>query len=229
MGRVDEYRKDRIGLKFMHPKYGEYKIVTYVNANCVDVKFKDTGSTHRTTYHNSLRGEVMDCMQPTVCGVGIKGSLKTREYGLRVKSYTVWVGMISRCYNEGRHKTHPTYIGCSVCDEWLYYPNFKVWFDDNYIEGYELDKDIKVKGNKIYSPETCMFVSKAENLKQAQAHTYKIYRSLLLNPEGVEVEVSNQRQFCRDTGLHRGCVGRLISGKQKHHKGWKFIRRLDDN
>lgn len=74
------------------------------------------------------------------------------------KSYTVWYSMIRRCYSDVYHKGHPTYIGCTVCDEWLLFSNFKKWFDENYIEGYALDKDILIKGNKVYSPETCCFV-----------------------------------------------------------------------
>jgi hypothetical protein len=45
-----------------------------------------------------------------------------------------------------------------VCDEWKTHSGFKQWFDENYIEGYSLDKDILVKGNKLYSPDTCCFV-----------------------------------------------------------------------
>lgn len=76
----------------------------------------------------------------------------------RVKSYRVWKEMLGRCYSEKRKLKNPTYRGCSVCDEWLVYSNFKQWFDENYIEGYELDKDILVKGNKIYSPYKCRFI-----------------------------------------------------------------------
>lgn len=74
------------------------------------------------------------------------------------KAYQTWVAMLTRCYSERYHKVCPTYIGCSICDEWLRFSNFKMWFDENYVEGYALDKDILVKGNKVYSPDTCCFV-----------------------------------------------------------------------
>ena len=81
------------------------------------------------------------------------------------KSYSVWSGMLNRCYN----KKHPNkaYIGCSVCEEWYNYTNFEKWFDENYYtidgEEIELDKDILIRGNKIYSPDTCIFVPKRIN------------------------------------------------------------------
>ena len=69
--------------------------------------------------------------------------------------------MLQRCYSDEYQKKEPTYKGCSVCDEWLTLSNFKRWMDDpanGYQEGYHLDKDILVKGNKVYSPETSCFV-----------------------------------------------------------------------
>lgn len=74
------------------------------------------------------------------------------------KCYTLWKDMLGRCYNPNMLKRYPTYIGCSVCDEWLLFSNFKKWFDKNHVEGYDLDKDILIKGNKVYSPQTCCFV-----------------------------------------------------------------------
>lgn len=72
--------------------------------------------------------------------------------------YKTWTSMIRRCYSDKYHKLKPTYKGCQVCDEWKYYSNFEKWFYDNYKDGFVLDKDILVKGNKIYSPDTCCFV-----------------------------------------------------------------------
>ena len=70
--------------------------------------------------------------------------------------------MLERCYDPYRLNKYPTYIDCYVCDEWLCFQNFAEWFYQNYYEieneRMHLDKDILVKGNKIYSPETCVFV-----------------------------------------------------------------------
>lgn len=81
------------------------------------------------------------------------------------RSYAYWHSMLNRCYSEYGLKNNPAYKrkGCSVCEEWLLFSNFKRWFDENYREGYDLDKDILVKGNTIYSPETCCFVPKSIN------------------------------------------------------------------
>lgn len=72
--------------------------------------------------------------------------------------YSAWHSMIRRCYSVYHQRLNPSYEGCSVCEEWKRLSNFKLWFDENYIEGGHLDKDILVQGNKVYSPETCCFV-----------------------------------------------------------------------
>lgn len=76
----------------------------------------------------------------------------------RCKAYAVWNNILSRCYNPKTLSKHPSYIGVSVCTEWLLFSNFKTWFDSNYIEGWELDKDIMSGYAKIYSPDTCCFI-----------------------------------------------------------------------
>jgi len=83
--------------------------------------------------------------------------------GKVLRSYTSWLDMIKRCYSVSFKGKNPTYIDCTVCDEWLHYSEFIAWFDKNYISGYQLDKDILVNGNKIYSPETCVFIPKKIN------------------------------------------------------------------
>lgn len=87
-------------------------------------------------------------------GVGINDLL----YAENDRAYNYWNSMLRRCYSEYSLRLNPAYKGCSVCPEWHYLSNFKKWFDENYIEGYALDKDILVKGNKVYSPDTCCFV-----------------------------------------------------------------------
>lgn len=79
-------------------------------------------------------------------------------------SHKKWMSIINRCHNKHSLKRHPTYEGCGLCEEWKTYSNFAKWFDENYVEGYELEKDILVKGNKIYGPDTCCFVPRRINI-----------------------------------------------------------------
>lgn len=97
------------------------------------------------------------CMEPVMCGIGYRGSANV---DCTSESYLKWHDMIHRCYNAKFHKRQPQYKGCTVCEEWLNYSNFKVWYDQNKIAGMslDLDKDILFKGNKVYSPETVAFV-----------------------------------------------------------------------
>ena len=97
-------------------------------------------------------------------GIYTKGKYTSRYKGKHTKEYNIWVAMISRCYNSKIHKKHPSYKDCSVCDDWLIFQNFAEWFNNNYIENYQLDKDILIQGNKIYSPTTCCFVPQEINL-----------------------------------------------------------------
>lgn len=82
---------------------------------------------------------------------------------LTCHAYVKWVAMLKRCYSSKYQEEHQTYIGCSVCNDWLSFSVFEKWFDENNIEEWALDKDIKTKGNKIYSPETCLFVPHSVN------------------------------------------------------------------
>ena len=95
------------------------------------------------------------------------GNTTTTIKGKDKKSYQCWSNMLKRCYNKNVHNKQPTYKDCSVCNEWLCYANFEKWYDENYyeIEGErtELDKDILFKGNKVYSPITCIFVPQRIN------------------------------------------------------------------
>lgn len=98
-----------------------------------------------------------ECLEPIMCGIGYRGILYENS---QIESYLRWHDMMNRCYNEKFHERQPQYKGCTVCEEWLNYSNFKVWYDQNIIIGMQLDldKDILFKGNKEYSPATVAFV-----------------------------------------------------------------------
>lgn len=79
------------------------------------------------------------------------------------KIYASWRNMLKRCYSEDYHKQRPTYKDCKVCDQWLIFSNFRDWMLSQDWQGKQLDKDIITPGNKIYSPNDCMFVTQAIN------------------------------------------------------------------
>ena len=101
----------------------------------------------------------MNYDKKTVFGVGIYDA-KNESMSRAAKE---WRYMLQRCYYEKNNRCD-NYKDCSVCDEWHRYSVFKEWFDENYIEGWCLDKDILIKGNKVYSPETCCFVPNEINV-----------------------------------------------------------------
>ena len=94
--------------------------------------------------------------------------------------YRTWFNMIQRCYSTSFHKKWPTYAECSVTNEWLHFLTFKIWMEKQDWKGKHLDKDIMIPGNKIYSPDTCVFVSPRINtlLVDCKASTGK-------HPKGV--------------------------------------------
>lgn len=94
------------------------------------------------------------------------GSFLDISYNENKQAYYHWRAIIFRCFDDNYREKHQTYKQCSICNEWLYFSNFKRWFEDHtngYQEGYHLDKDILVKGNKLYSPTTCCFVPQELN------------------------------------------------------------------
>lgn len=103
-----------------------------------------------------------------VQGVGINdydGAVSWVENGKQItcKIYYTWSGILSRC-NPNNHKTiSKSYAGVTVCNEWLSFSEFRQWMSRQDYYGKYLDKDILSCGKKVYSPETCVFVSMETN------------------------------------------------------------------
>ena len=96
--------------------------------------------------------------------------------------------MLTRCYSPLWHKQYPTYIGCSVCPEWRYFSKFRLWMSTQKWEGMALDKDILVKGNQVYGPDTCCFIPSAINSLFGSGKKKKN----LHIPEGLRLTVSGK-------------------------------------
>lgn len=187
------------------------------NSRDATIRFISTGTKKKVRYQAAISGNVKDDYLPSVHGVGFMGAgqHKASINYKRTKKYAVWQKMIERCYCPKTQERQPTYKGCTVCLEWHNFQVFAEWFDSNYIEGYQLDKDISVSGNKEYSPLNCTFVSQAENVIAATAKTYT-----MKSPSGDVVVIYNMREFCKSNSLTMSSMSRVFSGERSHHKGW---------
>ena len=138
-------------------------IIEFKNTRNIIVYFPEYKWKTKTTYANFTRGNIHCPYEPRIRGKGFMGEGEYGSRGNDVRCYDTWNKMLERCYSEEFHDKHPTYTGCTVCDDWLNYQNFAAWYYDNFYDCFNgdrmcLDKDILYKNNKIYSPETCIFV-----------------------------------------------------------------------
>jgi len=149
--------KSKVGEIFIFESGHSMEIIEYFGAKNTTVKFDDGMFSENVTYDNFINGRVKNNNYPLVYGIGCFGYGKYSRKTHKV-FYDTWKGMIARCYNETELKRRPTYRGCTVSSYFLNFQNFAKWCEEKYINGFRIDKDILVKGNKIYSPETCCFV-----------------------------------------------------------------------
>lgn len=237
------------GSKWMSNNCGEFTVVGKINRYCLDNGRKkypyylcqfDDGTmveVHSIAIHN---GNVKNPNFPSVFGVGYigdgewKSCLTIDGKSKLTREYITWSGMIERCYDKsGYQQKFPTYKECVVDERWHSFQNFcnDICLLENYHQwknndGWELDKDIKVKGNKLYSKDTCIFVLRRDNTIEMIQRTIKDKLTGLtyigISPSGEVYEFENQIGFAREFELSQNGVNNCINNKQKIHKGWTF-------
>ena len=160
--------KDCVGKVFKSLKSGDFKVVKYNDAHNVEIRFLKTGYETLVQLGHIKSGSVKDPCVPSVYGVGVLGNKHPITIdGVLTKEYELWQSMLQRCYSDTCKKKNPTYESCEVSDNFKSYGYFYEWchkqigFDN---EGWQLDKDLLVKGNKVYSENTCVFIPKEINL-----------------------------------------------------------------
>lgn len=79
-------------------------------------------------------------------------------------AYIDWKSVIERGFSYERKLKQPTYKDVTVCPEWLIFSNFRNWWVENNVRGWQLDKDIINKGNLVYGPDSCIYVPRHINL-----------------------------------------------------------------
>lgn len=109
--------------------------------------------------------------------------------------------MNKRCLIGGaEHKKRPSYIGCYTSENFKDFQFFVYWARAQigyYNDGWHLDKDLLVKGNKQYSEDTCVFIP---NIINNLLNTRKASRGNW--PVGVTLDKRKQRFVAQ---ISRGC------------------------
>ena len=227
--------KDIIGKRFTNKKGCEFIVLERVNSKNVLIKFLDENEyCCEISYSKCVRGNVKNPFFPSVCNIGYLGIKadgcvpRVSKNGKTIREYRVWSGMLNRCY--GRDKKpqsykHSNYEYCTVCERWLCFANFledlplienyHYWLDHPN-ERVSLDKDYKQFGlkEKIYSLETCRFVSFEENNREILLR-YELLPVCLENLVTGEVQFYNsikeaceRNRNCSTIYLYGWCMGR---------------------
>ena len=164
----DVTTKDCVGKVCKSLNSGDFKIIKYNDSKSVEIQFLKTGFETTVELGNIKNGNVKDRYLPSVYSVGIIGAkYPSRVNGVHTREYRLWMDMLRRCYSDGFRKKNPTYKGCEVSDNFKSYEYFYEWCNEQIgfgVEGFELDKDLLIKGNKIYNENTCIFIPSEINL-----------------------------------------------------------------
>lgn len=174
MGRGDNeiLKKERIGLENINNSGSKMKIIKYKNASDIDVLFIDSGYIReRCSYQQFKEGSLTCPYDKNIYGGYFgEGSYKKSENKKMTWYYTTWFNLLRRIHDEKeQEKTrNRTYKDVLLYEPWYNFQNFSKWLDENYYEcngeKMVLDKDILIKGNKVYSPKTCIFVPNKINV-----------------------------------------------------------------
>ena len=159
--------KDCVGKILKSKNSGDFKIVKYNNAKNVEVQFLNTRFETTAQLGDIKIGKVKDPYVPSVCGVGIAGAkYPITVNGVKTKECDLWNSMLKRCYSDTYKKKHPTYKDCEASENFKSFEYFYEWchmqvgFNN---KDWQLDKDLLVKGNKVYNESTCVFLPKEIN------------------------------------------------------------------
>lgn len=229
-----------VGKIFESTKSGKFEVIGFYDK--VDhhkrfkVKFLQTGTEVIAYRSNITRGLVYDNFYPRVYGKGYLGNL-TQMTSKRTTHpdiepvYDRWYAMLSRVYNEA-HTHYNAYggKGITVSERWLNFTNF--YFDVQELPNFnfkgvvsgqlELDKDTKVRGNTVYSGDTCIWLNKQDNHRHM---TSKSREFVAVSPEGKKYEGFSVRSFAEEHGLKRSTLARALSlgvDRTPSLKGWEL-------
>ena len=147
---------------------GEVATVKEVLSSSFVVVVFDSGHTATVRPSNLRKGQVKNPYKPIVFGIGYMGvgEFPAKFNRKTTNAYASWSSMLQRAYDPKLINIHETYRDVFVCEEWHNFQTFAEWFyqqPNAENVGFQLDKDLKVIGNKVYSPDTCSFIPQRVN------------------------------------------------------------------
>jgi hypothetical protein len=224
--------KERLGKIFISTQGLYMKIINYVDSMNCSVQFEDGTVVNNLQFNQIKVGYVKNPFFASTYGEGYigVGDNITHIKGKKVKAYAKWIGMLERCYSEKYHVKNPIYKECCVSDEWKNFQIFADWFYKNYdsdiMKDWQLDKDILVKGNKIYSPETCCFVPREINMLFVSQNKQRGDC-----PIGVSKRGNSYRVYCRTNGKNK-LIGSFKTSEEAYKaykiKKEEYIKEIAD-
>ncbi len=148
-----------VGDIFETKNNGIVTVVEYINSGNIKVMFHDTGHIASVIGTKLRTGFIKDRTRKSIYGIGYLGEGKFNASNSK-KAFKNFQNMYQRCYSDTYQKNElrKSYHGSTVSEEWRSFQDFALWHNEHYIEGYCLDKDLIVEGNKVYSPELCCYV-----------------------------------------------------------------------
>lgn len=204
------------------------KIIEYIDNRHIIVEFQDEYKAKvKTSHGNFKRGIVRNPYYPTVCGVGISGNKYLIVENKRpTREYNAWLRMLNRCFDKNVQEKQPTYKDVSICNEWLLFDNFYEWLHSqpnfskwNENKRWAVDKDIFIKRNKTYSPDTCCLVPQNVNClflkREAERGKY---------PIGVRHTNDGYLAVCRNPFLNRAVELGYYSTPEKAFEAYKIYK-----
>lgn len=149
----------KIGNMFSTNSCGKIEVIDEIENQVIKVRFVETGSVINTRKNAVRIGAVRDPMKRTVFGVGYLGDGGIGAKKDR-KAYRRWHAMMSRCYNErsDRYRFYGA-KGIRVSKDWHNFQNYMKWFQENFKDGLQIDKDLLGGDSPVYGPNTCVCIT----------------------------------------------------------------------
>ena len=241
----------RIGQEKFNNQGCLMKIIEYNGVRDIVIEFQDKHKARvHTKYQHFESGGVKNPYFKSVLGVGMIGNkYPTKVNNKHTKEYIAWRSMLVRCYDPEYKQNFPTYEDVTCCEEWLYFENFYEWLHiqgnfNKWLNGnkWAVDKDILVKGNKVYSPDKCCLVPYEINalfVRQSSSrgdlpigvHERKYgYQAICNNPCTHKAEAIGRRKTIEETfDIYKSYKEHLIRqvAQEEYAKG-NIIKRCYD-